>query len=140
MSPLNNMDTFIRALNLHLAIIIHIMQCISNFLTKKMMEPGGEAGVEGGETAIEVQILVAPAPGGKDLEVTLAHTMVITEVRGAFTQGRIPWRDLMDPTGEETIGAGILNKPLKTRTPGLKNPGSLARSRGEDNKMERVLT
>lgn len=84
--------------------------------------------------------LVAPAPGGKDLEVILARTVVTTEVWGAVTQGHIPWMDLMHSAGEEKMWAGIWSKPMKTRMPGLKNPGSLARSRGEDNRMKRVLT
>lgn len=81
-------------------------------------------------------ILVAPAPAGKDLEVTLASTVVTTEV--PVILGHIPWMDLMDPTGEE-MQTGILSKPTKNRMPKPKNPGSLARSRGEDNKMKRVL-
>lgn len=84
-------------------------------------------------------ISVAPALGGKDLEVNLDLTGVITEVEGPVTQGHSPWMDLMDPTGEEKMWTGIQNKPLKTRTPGLKNPGSLIRSKGEDNKMRGAL-
>ncbi len=67
------------------------------------MERDGGAEVEGGEKGIEVQISMAPAPGGKDLEVTLARTVVTTEVGGAFTQGHVPWTDLMDPAGEEKM-------------------------------------
>lgn len=85
-----------------------------------------------------MRILEAPAPGGKGPEGTLVRTVVTTEVWGAVTQGHIPWMDPMDPAGEEKMQAGIWNKPMKTRMPGLKNPGSLARSKGEDNKMKRV--
>lgn len=46
-------------------------------------------------------ILVALVPGGKGPEVTVARTVVTTEVWGLVTQGHIPWMDLMDPTGEE---------------------------------------
>lgn len=82
---------------------------------------------------------MAPAPGGKDLEVTWGRTEVTTEVRAPFTQGHIPWMVLMDPTGEEKM-AEIQNKPMKTRKPGLKTPESLAKSSKEDNKVKRVLT
>lgn len=135
------MDTFIRASNPHLATIIQIMHRSSILPTEERMEPEGEAEVEGGEKGIEVlmRILVAPAPGGKSLEVTLVRTVATTEVRGAFTQGHIPWMDPMDPAGEEKMQAGIWNKPMKTRMPGLKNPGSLARSKGEDTTMKRAL-
>lgn len=51
---LNNTDTFIRALNPHLATIIQIMRRISTLTTRERMEPGGEAEVEGGEKEIEV--------------------------------------------------------------------------------------
>lgn len=102
---LNNMDTFIKALNLHIAMIIQIIQCISILPTKKRMELEGEAEVEG--TEMQTGILVAPAPGDKDLEVTLAHTVLTTEVQGPVTQGHLPWMDLMDPTGEEKMWAGI---------------------------------
>lgn len=54
MIVLNNMDTFIRALNPRLATIIQIMHRTSIPPTKKRMEPGGEAEAEGGEKAIEV--------------------------------------------------------------------------------------
>ncbi len=84
--------------------------------------------------------LAAPVPGGKDLEVTLARTVVTTDMWGAITQGHILWMDLMDSAGEETMRAGIWSKPMKTRMPGLKNPGSLARNKGEDSRMKRVLT
>lgn len=51
---LNNMDTFIRALNPHLATMIQIMHCISILPTRERMEPEGAAEVEGGEKGIEV--------------------------------------------------------------------------------------
>lgn len=50
----NNMDTFIRALNPHLATIIQIMHCISILTTRERMEREAEAEVEGGEKEIEV--------------------------------------------------------------------------------------
>lgn len=84
-------------------------------------------------------ILVAPAQVGKDQEATLVCIVVTVEVQGAFTQGHIPLMDRMDPAGEGKMLAGILNKTVKTRMPRLKNPGSLARSRGEGNKLKRVL-
>lgn len=106
------------------------------------MEPEGEAEeeAEGGEKGTEVETLVAPAlaHGGKDPEVILGHIMV-TEVQAPFTQELIPWMDLMEPTGEEKMWAGISNKPMKTRIPGLKIPGSLAKSREEDNKVRSVI-
>lgn len=104
------------------------------------MEPegGAEEEAEGEEKGIEVETLGALAPGGKDLEVILGHIMVTTEVQAPFTQGLIPWMDLMDPAGEEKMWAGISNKPMKTRIPELKTPGSLAKSREEDNKVKRV--
>lgn len=80
-------------------------------------------------------ISVAPVPVGKDLGVTLARTVVTTKV---LVQGHIPWLDLMDRTGEEML-RGIWIKPVKARMPKLKNLGSLARSREENNKMKRVL-
>lgn len=80
------------------------------------------------------------APVGKDLEVTLACIVVTTGVSGGFTLGHIPcMMDLIDPAGEEKMQVGILSNPMKTRMPGLKNPGSLARSKGEDNEMKGVL-
>lgn len=82
---------------------------------------------------------MAPAPGGKDLEVTRGRTEVTTEVRAPFTQGHIPWMVLMDPAGEEKM-AEIQNKTMKTRKPGLKTTESLAKSSKEDNKVKRVLT
>lgn len=50
------MDTFIRALNSNLAMIIQMMHCISILSTKERMEPGGEAQaeVEEGVKGIEV--------------------------------------------------------------------------------------
>lgn len=48
------MDTFIRALNPPLAIIIHIMQYLSILLTRQRMAPGGEGEEEGGGKGIEV--------------------------------------------------------------------------------------
>lgn len=48
------MDTFIRALNPHLAMIIQIMHCISILPTMERMEPEEEAEEEGGEKGIEV--------------------------------------------------------------------------------------
>lgn len=45
-------------------------------------------------------IMGAPARGGKEVEVTLVRIVVTIEVRVPFTQGCIPWMDLMDPTGE----------------------------------------
>lgn len=84
-------------------------------------------------------ILVAPAPVGKDLEVTLARIVVTTGVRRGFPLGHIPWMDLMGPAGEEKMRAGILTKPMKIQMHGLKKTGSIARSRGEGNKMKRAL-
>lgn len=103
------------------------------------MEPEGEAEeeAEGEEKGIEVETLVALAHGGKDPEVILGHIIVTTEVQAPFTQGLIPWMDLMDPAGEEKMWAGISNKPMKTRIPELKTPGSLVKSREEDNKVKR---
>lgn len=43
--------------------------------------------------------------------------------------------DLMDPTG----GEKLCHQPVKTRTPRLKNPESLARSRGGESGMREVL-
>lgn len=37
-----------------------------------------------------MRISVVPAPGGKGLEVTLARTVVTTEVLEAATQGHMP--------------------------------------------------
>lgn len=51
---LNNMDTFIRAINPPLAIIIHIMQDLSILPMRERMVPGGEVEVEGGGKGIEV--------------------------------------------------------------------------------------
>lgn len=48
------MDTFIRALNPHLTMIIQIMHRISILPTKERMEPEGEAEAGGGEKGIEV--------------------------------------------------------------------------------------
>lgn len=73
----------------------------------------------------------------KDLEGTLAHIVLTTGVLEFLILGHIPW--MMYPAGEEKMQAGILNKPMTTRTAGLRNPGSLARSRGEDNKLKRAL-
>lgn len=79
------------------------------------------------------------APVAKDPEVTLAHLVLTTGVLEVFILGHISWMmDLMDAAGEEKMQAGILNKPAKTQMPGLKEPGSLARSRGEDHQLKRV--
>lgn len=131
---LSNMDTFIRDSNPHSATIIQIMHCVNILPTMKRMEPEGEAEVEGGEKG--TGILAAPAPGGKDLEGIL----VTTEVPVPIVQGHLSWMDLMDPTGEEKTQAGIWNKAVKTRMPGRKNLGGLARSRGGDIKMKGVIT
>lgn len=48
------MDTFIRALNPSLAMIIQIMHCSSIPHIKERMEQEGEAEVEGGEKGIGV--------------------------------------------------------------------------------------
>lgn len=45
--------------------------------------------------------LVAPAPVGKDLEVTLARIVVTTKMH---MPGHIPRLGLMDLTGEEMLG------------------------------------
>lgn len=87
-----------------------------------------------------METLEDPAPGGKGLEETLACTAVTTEVWAGITRGHIPWMDLMHPTGEEKMQAGLWSKQMKTRMPGLKNPGSIARSRGENNRMKKVLS
>lgn len=51
---LNNMDTLIRALNPHLAMIILIMLWISILPTMMRMDPEGEAEGEGEEKGIGV--------------------------------------------------------------------------------------
>lgn len=115
---LNNMDTLIRALNPHLAMIILIMLWISVLPTMMRMDPEDEAEVEAEEkgTGVKMGILVALAQTGKDQEGTLAHTVGTTKAHGPLTQENIPWMDLMVLTGEEGW-TGLWNKPTKTRMP-----------------------
>lgn len=124
------MDTFTRA---HLAMIIQIMHFIIILLTKERMDPEGEAEVEEGEMEIEMRITVVPVPGGRDKE----KIMDLTEVQGVVAQEDILWMDLMDPAGAERTKVNIWNKLMEIR---LKDPGSLARSQGEDSRMVKGLT
>lgn len=61
------------------------------------MEPEGEVEVEGGEQGIEdlMGVLVAPVPVGIDLEVSLAHTLAVTDTSQVYS----PCMDLMVQTG-----------------------------------------
>lgn len=85
-------------------------------------------------------VLEAPTPGGRDLEVTMGRTVAAIGLWAVTTQVHIPWMDLRGQTGEEMIQVEIWNKPVKTRTPGRKNPGSLVRSTEEENKTRRKVT
>lgn len=48
-------------------------------------------------------VLEVQAPGGKDLVVSLCHTVAATGMQVATSQVLIPWMDLMDPAGGEKM-------------------------------------
>lgn len=135
------MDTINRVANPHLTLITQILNYISILPTEKTMEPEGEAEVEGGGmgTEGEMEIMGGQAPGGKDLGLTLARTAVTTEVEWTFIQEHIPWTDLMDSAGEETMRAGTGSSSAKIRTTWLKSRGGSVRSRGGGNTMKGAL-
>lgn len=72
---LNNMDTFLRALSHPLAMKIHNMQLIITLPTMERRVPEDE--VEGEKKTCD----------GKDLAVTVAHTVVTAEAPVATSQG-----------------------------------------------------
>lgn len=47
--------------------------------------------------------LVVQDLGGKDLAMTLALMVVVTDMGVATSQVLIPWMDLKDPAGEEKM-------------------------------------
>lgn len=81
-----------------------------------------------------LQVLDGSLLGGKGQEVMSTLMGVTVEVDVTTDQGHLPWtgQTLVVPTGEERLRVRTRGMPMKTtRTPGLKNPGSLARSQGE---------
>lgn len=130
------MDTFIRATTLISPITLPILQSITVLPTLERMQPEDEAEEEGEEAVIKDSMgtLLFQVLHGKE-EVTLSHTVTLTDMQAVTTQVLVPRMDLMDPTG----GVDIWDKRMKIKMPDRRNPGSLVMNRGEKSSAGREV-
>ena len=85
-----------------------------------------------------MEILMAQALAGKDPVVTLDSMVEAVGTLVAISQVPIPWMDLMDTVGGGNVQTGIRKEAMKSKTLGLKNTGTSARSRGGEKRVRKA--